>query len=79
MSIIQSLKSYDPCPDYAAILRPFSRASIAHHVGDVNPIYISNIISGCRKPGKKLEIKLRELAAGIKAEMAEQQEGRADA
>ena len=69
MSLIYEL-STPKRPEYAETLRQFPLACVAEKVG-VSYSYLSNILSGQRKPGGPLERKLKVLARQVKSELAE--------
>jgi len=70
MSILSKLNAKPQKPDYAHTLKQFSAINIGKTL-DVSPGYIHSILSGCRKPGKDLDKRLRNLANEVKAELAE--------
>lgn len=71
MCIVSELSKNPTPPDYADILAQFPRATVAQKIG-CSAGYISNILSGCKPPGRKLDLKLRELATAVEAEMSQQ-------
>ena len=72
MSLISELSQPYAPPVYAEILSLFSRGNIADKIG-LSYGLTSNILSGCRKASPRIEKKLIALAAGIEAEMKQQE------
>lgn len=66
-SFIEHLRTATPTPPaYSKVLKPFNHAVIAQKV-DCSTTYLSQLLSGYKKPSKELEHRLKALAAEIQA------------
>ena len=64
-SFIEQLRTATPTPPtYSKVLKPFNHAVIAQKV-NCSTTYLSQLLSGYKKPSKELESKLKALAAQI--------------
>jgi len=71
MSLIAELSQRTPPPLYAATLKQFPRDAIAEKVG-ISTVYCADILTGYKRPGKKLAQRFIALAAQVEAEMNQQ-------
>lgn len=68
MSIVAKLSKKPNPPPYSATLSQFPAATVAEHLG-ITFSYVKMILSGNRKPSKKLEQRFIALANEVQAEM----------
>ncbi|KJR42570.1 hypothetical protein MCHI_001531 [Candidatus Magnetoovum chiemensis] len=70
-NILEYLNNAQPTPPaYAETLKPFNRAVIAKKV-NCSTTYLTQIITGYKKPSKELESRLKALAFEIKQALCE--------